>query len=83
MAYSRLATELWCYTVYLNSHHLRYWNLAVVWKDCNCICRDHAGGNEELNSLKPGLTFYGGDHQIQPNTTIRVGHGDKLKVLYM
>ncbi|KAF6035787.1 HAGH [Bugula neritina] len=41
---------------------------------------DHAGGNEELNSLKPGLTFYGGDHQIQPNTTIRVGHGDKLKV---
>ncbi|KAL5263160.1 hypothetical protein ACHWQZ_G008537 [Mnemiopsis leidyi] len=25
---------------------------------------DHAGGNEELNAKKPGMTFYGGDDRI-------------------
>lgn len=44
------------------------------------FCRDHAGGNEKLSSLFPGLAFYGGDDRIKPSTLKKVGHGDKFKV---
>lgn len=40
---------------------------------------DHAGGNEELFKLVPGLSVYGGDDRIGALNK-KVGHGDKLKV---
>ena len=35
------------------------WRFSVV-----LICRDHAGGNKELSTLVPGLTFCGNDSRI-------------------
>jgi len=41
--------------------------------------RDHAGGNEELVKLMPGLAVYGGDNRIGALNKV-IGHGDKLQV---
>ena len=43
------------------------------------VCRDHAGGNEELAGLVKGLTVCGGDDRIGALSK-KVGHGDQLKV---
>ncbi|KZS12396.1 hydroxyacylglutathione hydrolase, mitochondrial isoform X1 [Daphnia magna] len=40
---------------------------------------DHAGGNEELVKLVPGLAVYGGDDRIGALNK-KVSHGDKLQV---
>jgi len=40
---------------------------------------DHAGGNEDLAKLVPGLPFYGGDDRIGALSK-KVAHGDKLKI---
>ena len=49
-----------------------------------CIyLRDHAGGNEKLDSLKSGLKFYGGDNRIKPSTLNKVAHDSKLSVSYL
>ena len=51
-------------------------------KCSNNVCddRDHADGNEKLNALHPGLTFYGGDKRIKPNSINLIRHGDTFKV---
>jgi hypothetical protein len=41
--------------------------------------RDHAGGNEELAKLVPGLPVYGGDDRIGALTK-KVSHNDEFKV---
>ena len=33
-----------------------------------------------MDTLKPGLVFYGGDDRIKPNTLKKVSHGDQIKV---
>ena len=43
------------------------------------VCRDHAGGNEELARLVKGLTVCGGDDRIGALSK-KVGHEDQLKV---
>lgn len=43
--------------------------------------RDHAGGNEELAKLVPGLPVYGGDDRIGALTN-KVMHNDEIKVYY-
>ena len=43
--------------------------------------RDHAGGNEELAKLVPGLPVYGGDDRIGALTN-KVMHNDEIKVCY-
>ncbi len=48
-------------------------------KNIIVLSRDHAGGNEELAKLVPGLSVYGGDDRIGALNK-KVGHGDKLKV---
>ncbi|KAJ8678692.1 hypothetical protein QAD02_014479 [Eretmocerus hayati] len=40
---------------------------------------DHAGGNEDLNSLVPGLKIYGGDDRIGALTN-KVNHGSVIKL---
>ena len=44
--------------------------------------RDHAGGNEKMDTLKPGLVFYGGDDRIKPDKLKKVSHGDQIKVSF-
>ena len=39
------------------------------------VCRDHAGGNEELARLVKGLTVCGGDDRIGALSK-KVGHED-------
>ena len=41
--------------------------------------RDHAGGNEELSKLVPGLPVYGGDNRIGALTN-KITHNDEIKV---
>lgn len=42
-------------------------------------CRDHAGGNEKLVKLMPGLTVYGGDDRVGALTQ-KVTHYNTFKV---
>lgn len=42
-------------------------------------CRDHAGGNEKLVKLEPGLKVYGGDDRIGA-LTHKVTHLSTLQV---
>ena len=42
--------------------------------------RDHAGGNEQLVSMVPGLTVCGNDDRIGAMNK-RVKHGDQFKVM--
>lgn len=42
-------------------------------------CRDHAGGNEKLVKMEPGLYVYGGDSRVGA-LTHRVSHLTALKV---
>ena len=40
---------------------------------------DHVGGNDDLLAARPGLTVYGFDDRV-PGLTVRVGHGDQVRV---
>ena len=48
---------------------------------CIAICRDHAGGNDKIKQLLPGIKVYGGSldnvrgctHQLQNGDTLSVG----------
>lgn len=42
-------------------------------------CRDHAGGNEKMVKLMPGLKVYGGDDRVDAITK-KVSHSNNLKV---
>lgn len=53
--------------------------VSVINNFCCCIDRDHAGGNEELVKMLPGLAVYGGDTRIGALNK-KVSHGDKLQV---
>lgn len=44
-----------------------------------CLTRDHAGGNEELVKLHPGLKVYGGDTRIGALTD-KVMHNSELNI---
>ena len=46
-----------------------------------CVPRDHAGGNEQLVSLKPGLKVCGNDDRIGA-LNYRVKHDQELEVRY-
>lgn len=43
------------------------------------VFRDHAGGNEKMVKLMPGLKVYGGDDRVDAITK-KVAHGNNLKV---
>ena len=43
------------------------------------LYRDHAGGNEKLVAMSPGLTVVGGDDRIGALTQ-KAAHGDKFNV---
>lgn len=44
--------------------------------------RDHAGGNEKMVKLVPGLTVYGGDDRVDALTS-KVKHNNTFKVTYV
>ena len=50
----------------------------VLCFDISEYFRDHAGGNEKLLGMAPGLTVYGGDDRIGALTN-KVSHGDEFK----
>lgn len=43
------------------------------------LYRDHAGGNEKMVRLVPGLTVYGGDDRVDALTK-KVKHSNTFKV---
>lgn len=53
------------------------WLFGVFW-GCHAD-RDHAGGNEKMANLIPGLTVYGGDERIGALTK-KVTHYNTFKV---
>lgn len=46
---------------------------------CLLLYRDHAGGNEKMVRLVPGLTVYGGDDRVDALTK-KVKHSNTFKV---
>jgi hydroxyacylglutathione hydrolase len=72
-------------TTVLTTHHHWFVTSLVLeifqLKFCNFVVndRDHAGVNEELVKLLPGLAVYGGDNRIGALNK-KVSHGDKLQV---
>lgn len=43
------------------------------------LLRDHAGGNEKMVRIMPGLKVYGGDDRV-PAITKKVSHSNNFKV---
>lgn len=47
--------------------------------DVGLLCRDHAGGNEKMLRMMPGLKVYGGDDRVDALTK-KVTHSNTFKV---
>lgn len=46
---------------------------------CVC-CRDHAGGNDKIKQLVPGIKVYGGSIDNVRGCTDKVENGDKISL---